>query len=303
MTLYAAPWNGTNRTVDIDGPTNYVDFGGPTDSTPVLFVHGLGGSHLNWVLLAQELAADHHVMALDLVGFGLTRSAGRTSSVESNVALVARFLDEVIGQPTILVGNSMGGMISGLVASAYPAYVAGAVLIDPALPLEVKRPDRQVFTQFLLYTLPGVGERYMAKVARTTTPREQVQDTLDICVADQSDIDRDFVEASVALAAERREFPESDHAFLVATRSLMLQNMRSKRYLSRLHAITAPVLLIHGEKDRLVPVSAGRALATAEPSWTYDEIPGVGHTPQVEAPQRVAESITTWMKSTLPKST
>lgn len=298
MTSYAAPWNGCNRVVDIDGPTNYVDFGGPTDSTPILFVHGLGGSHLNWVLLAKELATDHHVMAIDLVGFGLTRSAGRTSSVDSNVALVARFLAEVVNKPTILVGNSMGGMISGLVASAHPTYVAGAVLIDPALPLEVKRPDRQVFTEFLLYTLPGVGERYLAKVARTTTPREQVQATMDICVADQSDLDKDFIEASVALATERREFPESDHAFLVATRSLMVHNMRSARYLARLHAANAPVLLIHGEKDRLVPVSAGRALAAAEPSWTYDEIPGVGHTPQIEAPQRVAESIKIWVKST-----
>lgn len=298
MTSYAAPWNGATRVVDIDGPTSYVDFGGPEDGTPILFVHGLGGSHLNWVLLARELAADHHVMAIDLVGFGQTRSGNRTSSVDSNVALVARFLDEVINRPTLLVGNSMGGMISGLVASAYPTYVAGVVLIDPALPLEVKRPDRQVFGEFLRYTLPGVGERYLAKVARTITPREQVQATLDICVADQSDLDADFVEASVALATERREFPESDHAFLVATRSLMVQNLRSGRYLSRLHAITAPVLLIHGEKDRLVPVSVGRALAAAEPSWTYDEIPGVGHTPQIEAPQRVAESIQNWVKST-----
>ena len=299
MTSYAAPWNGSTHVVDIDGPTSYVDFGGPGDGTSVLFVHGLGGSHLNWVLLANELAADHHVMAIDLVGFGLTRSADRTSSIDSNVALVARFLNEVIGNPTILVGNSMGGMISGLVASAHPQHVAGVVLIDPALPLEPKRPDRQVFTEFLLYTLPGVGERYMAKVARTTTPREQVQATMDVCVADQSDLDKAFIEASVALATERREFSESDHAFLVATRSLMLHNMRSARYLSRLHAIAAPVLLIHGEKDRLVPVSAGRALAAAEPSWTYDEIAGVGHTPQIEAPRRVAESITDWMKSTI----
>ncbi len=298
MTSYAAPWDGFNRIVDIDGPTNYVDFGGPQDSTPILFVHGLGGSHLNWVLLAKELATEHHVMAIDLVGFGLTRAAGRTSDVDSNVALVARFLDEIVGKPTIVAGNSMGGMISGLVASAYPRYVAGNVLIDPALPLEVKRPDSQVFTEFLRYTLPGVGERYLAKVARTITPREQVQATIDICVTDKTNIDKDFIEASVALMSERREFPESDRAFLTATRSMMVHNVRSTRYLSRLHAIAAPVLLIHGERDRLVPVSAGRALAAAEPSWTYDEIAGAGHTPQVEVPRRVADSIKNWAQST-----
>jgi len=298
MPSYAAPWNGTDHVVDIDGPTTYVDFGGPEDAPPVVLVHGLGGSHLNWVLLAPELAKDHHVMALDLVGFGLTRSAGRTSTVDSNVALVARFLAEVVRRPALLVGNSMGGMISGLVASAYPQYVAGTVLLDPALPLEVRRPDRQVFTQFLLYTVPGLGERYLAKVARTTTPRQQFQQVMDICVNDQRGISAEFIQASVALLAERRGYPEANHAFLVATRSLMLHNLRAARYLERLHRIPSPVLLIHGGQDRLVPVSAGRKLAAAEPSWTYDELAGVGHTPQIEAPQRVIESINNWAKTT-----
>lgn len=293
---YASTWGGESHFVDIDGPTHYVDFGGPDAGTPIVLIHGLGGTHLNWVLVAPELAEDAHVMAIDLVGFGLTRSAGRSSAVDSNVSLVARFLD-VVGRPAILVGNSMGGMISGLVASRYPEKVAGVVLIDPALPLKAKRPDRQVATQFLLYTIPGLGERYLANNRDKITAREQVQRTLDICVEDQSRIDKRFFDTSVELAAKRQEFPESDHCFLAASRSLMRKNLQASRYKSQLHSIDAPVLLIQGDKDRLVSAEAARDLAAAEPDWTYDEIPGVGHTPQIEDPQHVVRSIRNWAQS------
>src|SRR5215218_9076933 len=46
---------GDSRTVDLDGPVHYIDFGGPDDGRTVVLVHGLGGSHLNWDLLAPLL--------------------------------------------------------------------------------------------------------------------------------------------------------------------------------------------------------------------------------------------------------
>ncbi|HEX8132025.1 MAG TPA: alpha/beta fold hydrolase, partial [Actinomycetes bacterium] len=57
--------------------------------------------------------------------------------------LLDRFLHQVVGGPAILVGNSMGGTINLLQATATPDTVAGAVLVDPALPLPgLARPDR-----------------------------------------------------------------------------------------------------------------------------------------------------------------
>ena len=55
----------------------------------------------------------------------------------------------------------MGGLISILQAAAAPDTVQGLVLIDPALPLPRRTPDRQVGSQFLLYALPGLGELYV----------------------------------------------------------------------------------------------------------------------------------------------
>jgi pimeloyl-ACP methyl ester carboxylesterase len=95
------------RIVDLDGPVHYADFGGT--GRPIVLVHGLGGSHVNWLGVAPQLAAHGHVLAIDLAGHGRTPSLGRTARVDDNRRLLGRFLETVVGEPAVLVGNSMGG--------------------------------------------------------------------------------------------------------------------------------------------------------------------------------------------------
>src|SRR5438067_3596336 len=96
----------------LGGPVHYVDHGG--QGPALLMIHGLGGSTLNWLDVAPGLAARNRVLAIDLVGFGLTPPAGRRSDVPTNLRLVDAFLREVVGEPAVLVGNSMGGLLSML---------------------------------------------------------------------------------------------------------------------------------------------------------------------------------------------
>src|SRR3954452_357495 len=83
---------GTSATLDWDGPVHYVDFGGNPDGPTFVLVHGLGGSHLNWDLLAPLLTAHGRVLAVDLPGFGRSARGGRRASVQANVAVLRRFL-------------------------------------------------------------------------------------------------------------------------------------------------------------------------------------------------------------------
>ena len=64
---------------------HHADYGGHPDGPSVVLVHGLGGSHLNWDLLAPRLTPYARVLALDLPGFGLSAPTGRASTVRSNV--------------------------------------------------------------------------------------------------------------------------------------------------------------------------------------------------------------------------
>jgi len=212
------------RRTDLGGPVHWVDLGGPSDGPLLVCVHGLGGSHVNWLALAPLLTPTCRVVALDLAGFGRTRGHGRSTSVQANADLVHRFLTEVTevtevtGGPAILVGNSMGGLVTALEAASHPEEVAGVVLVGPALPSAVPAP--------------GVGKRFIARRRRVGT---------------------------------------------------------------QLRTIMCPVLLVHGALDRLVHVASARAAAKAHPHWRYAELPGIGHVPQLEAPDRTAGIIFDWL--------
>jgi pimeloyl-ACP methyl ester carboxylesterase len=125
---------GTSRTLDLGGPVHAVDYGGRADGPTIVLVHGLGGSHLNWDLFAPVLTPHARVHSLDLPGFGRSEPGMRQSTVPANVAVLDRFLREVAEEPVVLVGNSMGGMISILETAAAPALVQALVLLDPAVP-------------------------------------------------------------------------------------------------------------------------------------------------------------------------
>jgi pimeloyl-ACP methyl ester carboxylesterase len=294
-----AAWGGVSRTADLGGPVHYVDFGGRADAPPVVLVHGLGGSHLNWCLLAPLLAEHARVMAVDLVGFGLTHPAGRSATVQANAALLDRFVRQVAGAPAVLVGNSMGGMVSILAAATRPDAVSVLALIDPALPwVAGVRPDRLVATTFMLYALPRVGERYLARRRATLTARELVQQVLDLCLVEPDVVPEELIAASVALVEHRATVPGLDAAFLTAARSLLQVSARRGRYWATMRTIRAPVLLMNGEQDRLVSVHSAREAAARNPHWRFHAFPGVGHVPQLEVPHAVADLILNWLTTT-----
>jgi len=302
---FAAPWNASGFVTDLDGPVHWIEFAGSGQpapdgdpaATPIVFVHGLGGSHLNWCLIGPALAAGRRAVALDLHGFGLTPGTRANSTVQRNTQLLDRFIRDVVGTPVILAGNSMGGLISILQTSAAPDVVRGLVLLDPALPVPLRTPDRQVGSQFLLYSLPGVGELYLNRVLARRSPQVAVQQVVELCFADPARIDPAMMTASIALAAERQGHPAGagPEAFLAASRSLMRVTGLRRRYWETMASVRAPVLLIGGDADRLVPLASMRQAAVRNPRWETVILPGVGHTPQLEVPGKVIGTIQDWL--------
>jgi pimeloyl-ACP methyl ester carboxylesterase len=297
---FAAPWGARGYVTDLDGPVHWVEFGSVPAGPPLVFVHGLGGSHLNWVLTAPQLADGRRAVAPDLRGFGLTPGTRATATVPANARLLDRFVREVAGSPVILVGNSMGGLLSVLQARDHPETVAGLVLLDPALPLPARqRPDLQVASQFVAYAVPGLGE-LAVRAGALLSPRQSVQRTIDLCFADPSRADPAVVAAGVALEEHRRSMPGAGASMLAATRSLLPVIGRPRSYWAAMAALRIPVLLIGGDADRLVPVAAVRQAAARNPEWDTVILPGVGHTPQLEAPDDVTLAVRGWLRRYWP---
>jgi pimeloyl-ACP methyl ester carboxylesterase len=287
---------GTSQTVDLGGPTHYLDFGGPPDGPRMVCVHGLGGSALNWSAIGPRLAERCRVVALDLAGHGRSPGAGRSTGLRANRRLLDRFLREVAGTPVILVGNSMGGMLTILQAGRAPETVAGAVLVDPALPTRGVRFDRLVAGAFLMYAIPGIGERYLGVRRKRLGPERLVRETLNLCTVDRSRVPPEIVAASVEQARERAEFgADLDRWFLEAARSLMVLLANRRRCAGLLRAVPAPVLLLHGDKDRLVRLAAAQIAARANPTWRFEVAADTGHVPQLERPDWTAAVINDWL--------
>ena len=101
---------------------------------PVLLVHGLGGSANGWVRILRPLARTFSaVYAVDLPGNGFSPlpSSGPLS-LEEQLDVLHAFAREVVRAPAFVVGNSLGGALSALLAATHPEDVAELALVSPA---------------------------------------------------------------------------------------------------------------------------------------------------------------------------
>lgn len=284
-----------SRYVDLDGPVHVADLGG--EGPPIVCVHGLGGSYANWAGAAPYLREFGHVTALDLPGFGLTPPAGRSATLESNRRLLHRFLS-TLGGPALLIGNSMGGAIALRQAALAPQTVGRLVLVSPAAPWRFHRVRRDplILLLFIAYALPGLSSLTM--LGRHRLPADKVAKmVLGILTAHPEQISSELVDMHVRLAEQRKHLPDIDRAFIRASRSVGLGAIRKSRYDRDVVAVSSPTLVIHGEKDRLVPPEAALRIGALRPDWQLRVLPDVGHVAMLEVPSEFGEIVESFARA------
>ena len=284
----------SSRVVDVGGPVHYLDYGGPERAPVLVGVHGLGGSHLNWAAVAPYLIGRSHLVAVDLLGHGRTPTAGRSPDVGGHVDLLCGFAAEVSDRPVILMGNSLGGLVAALTASAVPERVAGLILLDPALPsarLGMVHP--RVLSNFVLCSVPGVGERYLTARRNRTSAEQTVRRVLSTTCVDPGRVPAEVVDAHIALT-ETVDRVAGDRAYLASARSLSWVMARSGPTVARIDALHLPVLHLHGARDLLVPLAAARRMAEGRSNWKLEVARDIGHAPMLETPAWTALRIDEW---------
>ncbi len=138
-TIQGEYWNWNNHSI------YYVKAGEKqSHKPPLLLIHGFGASTDHWRKNIAQLQENYEVWAIDLLGFG--RSAKPNIEYTGNLwrDQLDNFIQEIIGQPVILAGNSLGGYASLCLASQCPNSAKGLILINSAGPFSESQPPTEI---------------------------------------------------------------------------------------------------------------------------------------------------------------
>jgi pimeloyl-ACP methyl ester carboxylesterase len=281
------PWTGP-----VDGARD----GAPRERA--LYVHGLGGASTNWTDLAALLAVRVDGWAVDLPGFGSsTPPPGANYSIRGHVRAVVDVLQhvqqlpgEAQGRPVHLLGNSLGGLVSLLVAARRPDLVGSLTLVSPAMP--VYRVPPAFSRALLLLLLPGatsLAERRLAGV----TPEQNVRSMIRMCFGRPELVPRERVEQAVEEMRTRAEQPWADRALAGSMRGLITSYLRVGRANAwrMAGALRQPTLVVWGDRDKLVDPALAPRLAAAIPGARLRVLEEVGHVAMLEAPEPTARAV------------
>ena len=133
-------------TIEHDGVTLSYDESGPAEGRPIVLLHGLTTAASTWSLLSADLSTDHRVAALDVRGHGQSGHAPGTYDLAHWSGDVVAFLEAVVGQPAVLIGHSLGGVLAAQVSMDRPELVTAVLLEDP--PMFMSTADQFPTTPF-----------------------------------------------------------------------------------------------------------------------------------------------------------
>jgi pimeloyl-ACP methyl ester carboxylesterase len=286
---------------------------GPEDGPPILLIHGFGANLNHFRYQFPALAkAGYRVYAIDLLGFGASDKPGDVEySIELFVALLKDFITTMQQQSHdekqqqwVVAGNSIGGLCSLSVAEHLPDLVRGVVLFNCSGGMTGFRyEDVPWYVRPILYFVQRVvlgrgwmGGYFFSKF-RT---RETVENIL--CsqgvYRDQANVDDELLEVLLE--------PGSDEG----AETVFLKTIAGppgptpEAILPNLHC---PVIAIWGGDDPWTPYDGGMHPATEFHRFVKEfelvVLPGVGHCPHDEAPDKVNSHMISWMKALGDSST
>jgi pimeloyl-ACP methyl ester carboxylesterase len=258
---------------------------------PILLLHGFGASGRQWRSNVEALGARHRVYTLDLLGFGASEKAATYYGLQLWVEQVYAFSQSIVGQPMVVVGNSLGALVALMLAHQYPAAVRGIVAISlpdvGELERSVPRPLRPV-KQFLEGTIGGILATPLFYLLRQRWVIRAV--LANFVYTNKGRVDRELVDIIADPAAERQA--------VIAFRWLNRGMGRARGVTSAKKMIAllkVPLLILWGTRDRVIPPKPAKKLASYNPLAEAVLLEGLGHCPQDDDPQRVNALILDWI--------
>jgi pimeloyl-ACP methyl ester carboxylesterase len=262
-------------------PTRAVSADG--DGPPTVLLHGWLDNADTWLAVLDRLAvAGRPAVAYDLPGFGTAPPLGPGSVLDQLVEFAADAVEraaEESGTKVVVAGNSLGGWAALRLAERKELPLAGVVPIGPA-------GIKMAPAFFTLDRVPAVSRIISLPAPLPPAVVRSVAGSLyrRLAFADPAGVDNAVVDRFTRFHVERSVIRDRiDYA-------KRLRDELQDPFDPEL--IQVPVTVIWGESDRLCVPSGAQQIADLLPHAKLTMLPGVGHTPQVEAPEVVVNAIT-----------
>ncbi|XXG83288.1 hypothetical protein AAC387_Pa10g1079 [Persea americana] len=280
-------WRGHN--------IHYVEQG---KGIPVVLIHGFGASAFHWRYNLPELAKMYKVYAIDLLGFGWSDKA----IIEYDTMIwkdqVTDFLKEVVKEPAILVGNSLGGFTALVTAAELHDQVLGVALLNSAgqfgTPSEEVNNDVEETTlqKFLWKPLKEVIQRtVLGFVFLQAKQPARIESVLKRVYINTKNVDDYLVESIRRPAAD----PNAGEVYYRLMTRFML-NQTKYTLDSFLSKLSCPLLLLWGDLDPWVGPTKAVRIKEFYPNTSLVSLQA-GHCPHDEVPELVNGALINWLSS------
>ena len=276
---------GQRQTFDYQGlKINYYEAGqGP----PVLLLHGFAACAYTWRFIIPPLAADHRVITMDLKGFGLSdKPAGGNYAMADQAEMVADFIRRQDLQDLVIMGHSMGGGVALFtyfkVREDRPERIKRLVLIDSA-----GYPQKMPWF-IRLAKVPGLN----TGLSKLLSARFAAALVLKKCYYDKDKV----TEEQIDTYAYYGSLPGAVAAVSQTAKQIVPKDQDIEAITAQYKTIKAPVLVIWGKEDEVVPLEVGLKFKRDIPDSQLVVIPHCGHIPLEEEPQATQQAIMEFLK-------
>ena len=259
----------------VNGQEIHAQEAGKPDKQLALLIHGWSSSSFAMSPLMPQLKRRYHCVAVDLPGYGQSPPGEDPASMVGYADMLADLIRQIsIDKPGVLVGHSMGGMISITLALRYPELVERLVLLCPTI-------SGRLSLFMNLFASPSIMvERFVpTNISRLLAPHL-------MGIADRIMKPASFSERSgVSEADYHRLRADARDPGQSRVRAECFWAMREGDLRGKLHKISnIPALVIWGMEDNTVPLRDASALVAEWPDVDLRILPRASHWPQFESP-------------------
>lgn len=254
-----------------DGIDMYFEVHGPSDAaTTIVLLNGLSQSTIAWTGILPQLVKDHKVILLDLVFQGRSAAANQFRTYDEHAADVDSLLSSLDVRNVILCGISYGGAVAQHFAVNHPLRLKGLVLVS-------------TFSHKTAH-FNAIGDSWVAALKSGGYPL-----MLDVMLPVV--LGEDYFESPLIPIETLKESRVAAQPLPENLLALMKATELREDYREKLRLVNVRSLVVHGEKDLLIPVKEAKKMQSCLKNSEFKVIEKAGHTLNLEAIPQLASAI------------